>query len=139
MKKIEKCRKFAIFAVIPFHIPMLIAFLSHNTERWEYILTVLIAFFGDIFLSFWQMEITTSVYAKIGDFAKAFLPYFLEKCVIVGAEFLLCILNDDHDILNGDGWDWAIWWLFAAGIAALVALVTFVTGAARTMLYHDEK
>lgn len=127
----KKLRSIAIFAVVFFHIPVLFTFL-YGDQKWKYALAVLIALFGDICLSFWQMEITTGRYGKIGDYARAFLPYFLEKLVIVGAECIFYIIYKTN-------FNFMLWWIFCTGIAALSALVTFVTGAARTMLYHDER
>ncbi len=101
-------------------------------------LTILLVMAADFALSFRQLRIFSSAHRSISEYGRQFVPYFLEKCLIAGAEAILTFLIDKKGFLNiiSTGGFWA-----AVCIAEmlLTAIVVFVIGAARTMLYHDEK
>ena len=128
----EKLRKYAIILIFPLHLGLM-RFMSGADVKWIAYALMLFVLFADFALSFWQMEIFTSGRNRISDFAREFLPYLLQKVVLIAAELLLMLWMTDRNFGI----------LLAYGTAAvsmiLSALVTFVTGAARTMMYHDEK
>ncbi|MBR5372050.1 MAG: hypothetical protein IK130_07530 [Oscillospiraceae bacterium] len=133
-----KLRKFEIFAVMIFHLPLLLVFRQSTAEGWMYVSAVLLALFADIALSFHQTKTFTAQYENLRGYVAAFSPYFLEKCIIIAAEFGICrLLKADRE--QEEQIRYLLWWLFSMGTAALAAVVTFVTGAARTMLYHDDR
>lgn len=129
----EKLRKYAIILIFPLHLGLM-RFMSGGTDvKWIAYALMLFVLFADFALSFWQMEIFTSGRNRISDFARDFLPYLLQKVVLIAAELLLMLWMTDRNFGI----------LLAYGTAAvsmiLCGIVTFVTGAARTMMYHDEK
>jgi len=134
----KKLRRYEIFAVIIFHLPLLLVFRQASAAGWAYASSVLLALFADTALSLHQTKTFTAQYENLRGYVTAFSPYFLEKCIIIAAEFgiyrLLKAEREQEEQIR-----YLLWWLFSMGTAVLVALVTFVTGAARTMLYHDDR
>lgn len=134
----KKIRKFAIFLIFPVHL-----FLTYGMKgKSSGLMTamILITLFADAVLSFLQLGIFTSKRNRIGLFASDFLPYLLEKVLIGAAEWGIFAYTGgvSHNILSGS-WGKGLFFAVSLITMALVAVVTFVTGAARTMMYHDEK
>lgn len=129
----EKLRKYAIILMLPLHLVLMRMMSGGPDGEWIPYALMLFVLFADFALSFWQMEIFTSGRNRISDFASDFLPYLLQKIVLIAVELLWIFELTDRNFGI----------LLAFGTAAvsmiLSALVTFVTGAARTMMYHDEK
>ena len=133
-------RKYAIFLIFPLHLILYYTFVHGSHEEAFYYGELLFVLLADFGLSFWQMEIFTSKRNSIRVFAKSFLPYLLQIFILIAANVMLLLLlcKDGAGILS-KSFGYSI-----AGSAAIIevvlgALVTFVTGAARTMMYHDEK
>ena len=133
-------RKYAIFLIFPLHLILYYTFVHGSHEEAFYYGELLFVLLADFGLSFWQMEIFTSKRNSIRVFAKSFLPYLLQIFILIAANAVLLLLlcRDGAGILS-KSFEYGI-----AGGAAIIevvlgALVTFVTGAARTMMYHDEK
>ena len=131
----EKLRKFAIILMLPLHL-FLTYGVTGNSGTFMMI-TVLLTMLADLALSFWQLQSFTAKYSKIRAFGSEYLRYLLQA-VLVGAAEGLIYFFAVGSILNED-WDKGL--LFTVSVAELIlgALVAFVTGAARTMMYHDEK
>lgn len=138
MGKLQKCM---IFALIVPHLIMLYLLTQTSITQTAFFVTVLLVFVADMVLSFWQMETFSATYTNIGDFFVGFCPYFFEKLLLGVIEFLIYFIpyggDSGHSILS-EGFNFAIWFAVCAITMFLTALVTFVTGAARTMLYHDK-
>ena len=136
----QKLRKFAIFFIFPVHlfISQIIVYGHHSD--WFYLISMMILPITDFILSFWQLEIFTARHNRIPAFARAFLPYLLQKIALLAVELILLFAVTKGDIaLKSIGFSYAVAFAAAAASLVLSALVTFVTGAARTMMYHDEK
>jgi hypothetical protein len=131
----EKLRKFAILLILPLHL-FLTYGMTGNSGTFMMI-TVLLTMLADLALSFWQLQSFTAKYSRIRTFGSEYLRYLLQA-VLVGAAEGLIYFFAVGSILNED-WDKGL--LFTVSVAELIlgALVAFVTGAARTMMYHDEK
>ena len=135
-----KLKKFAVLLILPLHLILYYTFVHGSHEESFYYGELLLVLLADFVLSFWQMEIFTSKRNSIRVFASAFLPYLLQNVILLAANVILLLLlcKDGAGILS-KSFGYGI-----AGSAAIIevvlsALVTFVTGAARTMMYHDEK
>ena len=121
-----------------FHLPLLYAFSRETAEGYVYILAVLTALFADLVLSFYQTELLTAKRDSLRAHIEAFVPYFPEKCAVIAAEFgIYYLLQADSGA--EERLRYLICWLFCMGTGLLSAVVTFVTGAARTALFHEEK
>ena len=136
----KKLRKFAIFLMIPLHLILMYSFTHGWHDSSFYLLEVLILVLADFALSFWQMEILTSRRNRISVFAHVFLPYLLQNLLMIAAEFVVIfvVCEGEFSVLGGELGIFVAW-AAGAAVALLCALVTFVTGAARTMMYHDEQ
>lgn len=134
-----KLKKFLIFALLVLHLIMLYFFTETDITSTAVFIIVFLVFVADMVMSFWQMETFSATYTNIGDFFVAFCPYFVEKLLLGVIEFLIYFIpyGKNHSILS-EGFDFSIWFAVCAITMFLAALVTFVTGAARTMLYHDK-
>ena len=131
----EKLRKFAIILMLPLHL-----FLTYGVtgnSRIVMMITVLLTMLADLALSFWQLQSFTARYSKIRAFGSEYLRYLLQA-VLVGAAEGLIYFFAVGSILNED-WDKGLFFTVSVAELILGALVAFVTGAARTMMYHDEK
>ena len=136
MKMIKKC---TILLIFPLHLSLYFT-AGHGYHGAGFYLTeLLIMQLADFALSFWQMDLFTAKRNSIRVFAKDFLPYLLQNVLLIAAYIILILRSEsDASILSSR---------FISGLAGctaiievlLGALVTFVTGAARTMMYHDEK
>ena len=136
----DKLRRCAIFLIIPLHLLFSQCFVSGNHKDWFYLAAVLAVQLADFALSAWQMELFTSKRNSIRIFARAFLPYLLQKVALLAIELILMFAVTKGDFSRmSSGFGYAVAYGAAAVTAVLSALVTFVTGAARTMMYHDEK
>ena len=131
----KKLKKYAILLIFPLHLILCYLFEYGKPADYIYSGAVLAVLFADFALSAWQMEIFTSHRNSIRVFAKEYLPYLLQKGIILAA--------DAGIFLIGLKRRYSLGFHVAAGMAAasllLSALVIFVTGAARTMMYHGEK
>lgn len=135
----QKMRKFAVFLLIPLHFVIYPAAFQDSQA-----LFLCICFFtllADFALSFWDMAIFTARRGKIGVFAHDFLPHLGKKALIAVADYAIFLILDatQHHAFDGMIADSEIIW-FVICIAELICglLVTFVTGAAATMLHHDD-
>ena len=132
---IEKLRKFAIILIFPLHL-FLTYGMKGNSGTFMMI-TVLLTMLADLALSFWQLQSFTAKYSKIRAFGSEYLRYLLQA-VLVGAAEGLIYFFAVGSILNEE-WDKGLFFTVSVAELILGALVAFVTGAARTMMYHDEK
>lgn len=136
----QKLRKFAILLIFPLHLFVSQIMVYGHHSDWFYLISVIILPIADFILSFWQLEIFTARHNRIPAFARAFLPYLLQKIALLAIELILIFAVTKGDFgLLGKGFGYAVAYAAAAASLILCALVTFVTGAARTMMYHDEK
>ncbi len=131
----EKLRKFAIILILPLHL-FLTYGMTGNSGTFMMI-TVLLTMLADLALSFWQLQSFTAKYSRIRAFGSEYLRYLLQA-VLVGAAEGLIYFFAVGSILNED-WDKGLFFTVSVAELILGALVAFVTGAARTMMYHDEK
>ena len=131
----EKLRKFAIILIFPLHL-FLTYGMKGNSGTFMMI-TVLLTMLADLALSFWQLQSFTAKYSRIRAFGSEYLRYLLQA-VLVGAAEGLIYFFAVGSILNEE-WDKGLFFTVSVAELILGALVAFVTGAARTMMYHDEK
>ena len=136
---IEKLRKFAILLILPLHL-----FLTYGTSGMEgtaVMILALITVLAVFVLSFWQLRSFTAKHSNMRDFSGDYLPYLLQTVlagIVEGLIYFFAVGTMHVNILSED---WGKGLYFTVSIAELIlgALVALVTGAARTMLYHDEK
>ncbi len=135
----EKLRKFAVLLMLPLHL-----FLTYGTGGMEgsaVIIVVLITVLADFALSFWQLRSFTAKHSNLRAFSGDYLPYLLQAVLVGIAEGLIYYfaVGTMHVNILSENWGKGLY--FTVSIAELIlgALVALVTGAARTMLYHDEK
>ncbi len=136
---IEKLRKFAILLILPLHL-----FLTYGTSWMEgtaVMILALITVLAVFALSFWQLRSFTAKHSNLRDFSGDYLPYLLQTVlagIVEGLIYFFAVGTMHVNILSED---WGKGLYFTVSIAELIlgALVALVTGAARTMLYHDEK
>ncbi len=135
----EKLRKFAIILILPLHL-----FLTDGTGGMEdtaQIIIILITILAAFALSFWQLQSFTAKHSNMRSFSGDYLPYLLQAVLVGIAEGLIYYFAVGTMHVNILSEDWGKGLYFTVSIAELIlgALVALVTGAARTMLYHDEK
>lgn len=135
----EKLRKFAIILILPLHL-FLTYGMKGNSGTFMMI-TVLLTMLADLALSFWQLQSFTAKYSRIRTFGSEYLRYLLQAVLVGAAEGLIYFFAVGSLHLNILNEDWGKGLFFTVSVAELIlgALVAFVTGAARTMMYHDEK
>lgn len=134
----KKLRKFAILLIFPLHLILFYLFVYGTPMDYFYLCAVLFVFLADFALSAWQTELFTSRRNSIRTVFREFLPYLLQKCIIIAADWGLILCLGKGDIFrNGLAFCAAV--VFATASVLLSGLAAFVTGAARTMMYHDEK
>ena len=131
-------RKYAILLIFPLHLILFWLFVNGTPMDYFYLCAVVFVLLADFALSAWQTELFTSHRSRISQFAREFLPYLLQKLIVIAADWALLLILGRGDIFRSGLAFWGAV-LFASIAALLSGLVTFVTGAARTMLYHDEK
>ncbi len=86
-----------------------------------------------------EMRLFTRKTSRISNFAHEFLPCLTQIVLIAVGEMIAAILLNNPRLTfwsPAEGYFWAI---LCAIMLLLIGIVIFVTGAARTMLYHDEK
>ena len=131
-----KPRNFLILLLFPVHL-FLLWRMQDMRNQTTFLLLVLLVLAADFVLSFLQTEIFSAKDGFSG-FAARFLPYFLLKLLIAGAEGIITYFWKESDfvvIISTDG----LWFAVCAAEMLLCALVVFVTGWARSMLDHDQK
>ena len=138
--KLAKLKKYAVLLVFPLHLILYYSFANGVHEDSFFYGEILFVLLADFVLSFLQMEIFTSKRNSIRVFAKDFMPYLLQNGILIAANVILMLLlcKDGVGILS-KGFGYSLAGSTAIIEVLLSALVTFVTGAARTMMYHDEK
>lgn len=141
MKQMKKVRKYAILAMFPLHL-LLMHLFEHGTSSsdWFYIAVMLTVHIADMVLSFWQLELLTSKRNRVRELRSDFFPYLLEKLLLIAAEWgiVFWITKGNFGKMTA-GFGDAIAAFTASVSMVLNGIVTFAIGAARTMLYHDEK
>ena len=108
---------------------------SHPAGWIIYIAAFLVTFAAMI----WEMRLFTSKTSSVPYFLQDFLPCLMQIVLIGGGEIVAALLLNNPRLTfwsPAEGYFWAI---ICAVMLLLSGIVTFVTGAARTMLYHDEK
>ena len=134
----KNLRKYAILLTFPLHLGYLALLLFGPRMDYFYSIVALALLLIDFALSCWQMELFTSQRNKVGVLMHDFLPYLLQKLAVIGVEWLILLINGSGDVLRAELVLLVGVCLTTAG-ALLSGLVTFVTGAGRTMLYHDKR
>ncbi len=136
----DKLRKHAVFAILPFHCFLLWLFMEASlVKEWQYLAAVLLIFLIHLELGFFSVRLFSGKTKKVCDFNHNFKPYILASLLLFLLEFIVSrLVKDDGFAILGDHFSQSIWWFICAAQLLLSALVTYVTGAARTMLYHDE-
>ena len=133
----KKLRKFAIFILFPIHVFFYFAPIYDSQKTFFF--SCFLLFAADIVLSFSDLHLLTSKRGRIGIFAHDFLPHLCKKALIAASDFIVFLILDFTQTHGFDIIDTEQFWLFVCITAmVLAALVTFVTGAARTMLFHDD-
>lgn len=131
----KKIRKYAIFLIFPLHLILFYLYEYGRPMDYVYFCAALFVLLADFALSVWELEIFTSHRNSIRLYAREYLPYLLQKCIILAADAGMFWL--------GQKLRYSLAYFVSVGLAGaallLSALVAFVTGAARTMMYHDEK
>lgn len=131
-------RKYAVLFLLPLHILLILLFVYGSPADYVYSIATLGALLADFALSFLQNEIFTSRRSSIRIVMHDFRPYLLEKLEIMAADWIIILLMTQGDILR-DAYKYCVSGILLTAMVILSAIVTFVTAAARTMMYHDEK
>lgn len=116
--------------------------LNQNLELLRF--GVLAGFLLTMGIYIWEMRLFTRKTNNIRIYAQDFLPCLLQTVLLSGLETASAILLYKKPQLTGTPVNWqpaiGFQWCFECVLTLILcALVTFVTGASRTMLYHDEK
>ncbi len=135
MKNLRKC---AVLFLLPLHILLILMFVFGEPADYIYSIAALGVLLADFALSFLQMEIFTSRRNSIRNVMHDFRAYILEKLAVIAADWIIILLMTQGDILRSE-YKYCVAGVLVTAAAILSAVVTFVTAAARTMLYHDEK
>ncbi len=131
-------RKYAVLFLLPLHILLILLFVYGSPADYVYSIATLGVLLADFALSFLQNEIFTSRRSSIRIVMHDFRPYLLEKLEIMAADWIIILLMTQGDILR-DAYKYCVSGILLTAMVILSAVVTFVTAAARTMMYHDEK
>lgn len=139
----KKLRNYAIFMIIPLHLLChWIGILADNqtVQLGDWVLDgmVLAVMLADFALSCWQMGIFSSQRDKVGAVMLDFRKYLLQKLVILAVNAAILLADGAGNIRCARLVTIVIAVLLTAG-TLLSAVVTFVTAAGRTMLYHDKR
>lgn len=86
-----------------------------------------------------EMRLFTGKSSRISDFAHAFLPCFMQILLIAAGEIIAAILMRHLHLAFWNSEMGLFWAILCAMMLLFSGVVVFVTGAARTVLYHDEK
>ena len=135
----KNIRKFAIFLILPLHL-----FLTYGISGMDgttVMIPALITMLAVFVLSFWQLRIFTAKHSNMRAFGSEYLWYLLQTILVGSAEglsYFLAVGRLKVNILSED-WGKALFFEVCMTELILGALVSFLTGAARTMMYHDEK
>lgn len=107
-----------------------------HTEKGIVFMAVFLAMFAAMA---WEMRLFSRKTSRIPEFIQDFLPCLTQIVLIAVGEMIAAILLNNPRLTfwsPAEGYFWAI---LCAIMLLLIGIVIFVTGAARTMLYHDEK
>ncbi|MBQ5334400.1 MAG: hypothetical protein J6Z45_00470 [Oscillospiraceae bacterium] len=132
-----RLNKLLILLLFPVHL-LLLWYMQDMPGQTGFLLLVLLVLAADFVLSFLQTEIFSAKGGGFSGFAARFLPYFLLKLLIAGADGIITHFLHESDfivIISTGG----LWFAVCAAELLLCALVVFVTGWARSMLDHDRK
>ncbi len=102
-------------------------------------IVLLAAFLGTFAVMAWEMRLFTSKTSRIADFALDFLSCLMQMILIGIGEIIAAFLLSSILVRVWSRTEGFIWVIICVAMLILCGIVTFVTGAARTMMYHDEK
>lgn len=108
---------------------------SHPVQGAAALAAVLVTFFAMA----WEMRLFTRKTNRISDYLQDFLPCLMQIILIAAGEIAAALLLNNPALAFWSPAEGFLWAILCAAILILCGIVTFVTGAARTMLYHDEK
>ena len=132
-----------LLAVLYFSLMQITWFHGIWQDRLWMLLTF-VTFLAAAAISFWEMQIFHRKTSLVRVFMSAYLPYLMQTAaiVLVTAALFWYVRKNAAEIysagiINPPMFQMtAIYWIV---ICIACAIVTFVTGAARTMLYHDDQ
>ena len=87
----------------------------------------------------WEMHLFTRKTSRVPDFMRDFMPCLMQIVLLAAGEIIAAILMNNPRLKFWSPTEGYLWAVICAVMLILSGIVTFVTGAARTMLYHDEK
>ena len=134
---VQKIRKYAILLMLPLHLIFYWAMLYGPRADYIYDIAMIVILLIDFALSAWQTELFSARRSRVRDFLHAFTPHLLQKTVLLAAGWCIVLINGRGNIRYAE-LEILFGVIFISVIVVLSGLVTFVTGAAKTMLYHDE-
>ena len=135
MKKLRKC---AIFLLIPIHLFLYDAECSSGRL---FIVTVILTVLADMALSVWQLQLLTRREGSVKPFFRDFRVYLAQAAVLLAAEYLISLVipQDSGMKILGPRFSQELWLAVCIITVLACALICMAVGAARTMLYHDDK
>lgn len=137
---VEKFRKFAIFMMFPLHIVLFYIEAAGNAT--VFFGAVIFMTLADMALSVGQLRLLTRKEKSVRPFFRDFGVYFAEIAAVIAAEFLFSrVIKAPGDSFNilGANFTQNVWIAVCIIMLLACALISMAVGAARTMLYHDDK
>lgn len=135
----QKFRKYAIFLMLPVHLAV---FWVLNESGTALLITALLATLADLALSIWQLRLLTRREAAVRPFLHDFGFYFTQVILLIAAEFAISRVikapGGDFNML-GSYFSQNLWLAVCIAMLLTAALICLAVGAARTMLFHDDK
>lgn len=107
-----------------------------HTEKGIVFMAVFLATFAAMA---WEMRLFTRKTSRIPEFIQDFLPCLTQIVLIAVGEMIAAILMRHLHLAFWNSEMGLFWAILCAMMLLFSGVVVFVTGAARTVLYHDEK
>ena len=97
------------------------------------------AFLMTCFAMIWEMRLFTRKTSRIPDYVSDFMPCLMQIVLLAAGEITAAFLLNNPRLTFWSPAEGFFWAIACAVMLLLSGIVTFVTGAARTVMYHDEK
>lgn len=96
-------------------------------------------FLMTFFAMAWEMHLFTRKTSRITDYVSDFMPCLMQIVLLAAGEITAAFLLNNPRLTFWSPAEGFFWAIACAVMLLLSGIVTFVTGAARTVMYHDEK
>ena len=137
---VQKFRKFAIFMMFPLHI--VLYYIEDSGNARGFFGAVIFMTLADMALSVGQLRLMTRREKSVRPFFGDFGIYCAEIAAVIAAEFLFSrVVRTSGDSFNilGASFTQNVWIAVCIVMLLACAVISMAVGAARTMLFHDDK